>query len=97
MSYDINKSDRNDGNWVTGTCPYRAKPCGNPTCVDEAMRSGEIYREDNPASRASSECAIRNAIKKVKHCKEDGVACPLGGNLDDRLRLMITLRKRFKP
>lgn len=94
MGYDILKATRESGDWVNGECPYRAKPCGNPTCVDEAMRAGMIY-QNNDIARASSTHTLIKAQKKVRSCAEEGHRCPLGG-LDDRLNVIDTLYSTFK-
>jgi len=40
----LNSANRNSGKWLPGVeeCLKRAKPCGNPVCVDEAMRARGI-------------------------------------------------------
>ena len=94
MEYDISKANRESGSWVVGECPYRAIPCGNPTCVDEAMRAGMVY-QDNTIARATSDHALKRAQKQVRTCAEENHQCPLG-NLEEGLDLLERLYSKFK-
>lgn len=78
MTYDVKKANRTSGKWIRGNCPYRARPCGNPTCLDEAMRSRDIYQEGNPIATANSKYAKKYALRQAEKCLEEGVECPIG-------------------
>lgn len=77
MSISIENANRESGKWVSGYCPKRCIPCGNPLCADEAMRGSEIRR----SSPFGSQQAEKHAYKTVKECFSEGSAdfqCPLG-------------------
>lgn len=95
MAYNIEKANRDDGSWVDGYCPYRASPCKNPLCVDEAMRAGQIYSGENIISRLNSEQALKYAFRRAKQCDKDGLECPLG-SLEQRLNLIALLKDQFR-
>lgn len=97
MAYNLEKANRGNGDWIIGDCPYRAIPCGNPVCVDESMRSGEIFQEGNSFAEISSKYALENAIKKAKKCDEHGIMCPIGMTLEKRLHLISILHHGFRP
>ncbi len=67
-------SNRQNGDWLPGVegCLNRAVPCGNALCIDEAMRSGQIYE----SNKTSSEHALSHAGSIARKCfRSEG--CPL--------------------
>jgi len=79
----LNKANRSSGDWLPGVeeCSKRARPCGNPHCADEAMRSRGISQ----SSPYGSEEAYKHAVSIVKGCGDAG--CPIRklGNPDEVL------------
>lgn len=91
MSYQIEKANRKNGDWVIGYCPHRASPCGNPLCVDEAMRAKEICHNGDPISKISSDYAFKHAEKLIMSCYDKGTSCPLGKNIEERKKVIDLL------
>ena len=77
MSISIEQANRKSGKWVEGNCQKRCIPCGNPLCVDEAMRASEI-KKSSPFGAVQAE---KHAYQTVRGCFSDGsesFQCPLG-------------------
>ena len=88
---EINESSRKSGSWLPNVekCENRVKPCGNPFCADEAMRSGGIIAGGGVETNASRHAAS-HAQKIAKKCKSD---CPLEEiGLGDRFEVLDLLK-----
>ena len=85
----LHNSSRMTGKWLVnvGTCIDPARPCGNPICADEAMRSGEIGAIDK--NSPSSIYAFEHAQKIARRCIAS--VCPLDILAPDKTRYDILL------
>ncbi len=64
-------ANRSSGDWypAVDSCSKRAVPCGNPSCLDNAMWSVE-----NPIAASQG---MKEARKLVVGCGKSGVGCAL--------------------
>jgi hypothetical protein len=93
MSISIEQANRESGKWVKGNCQKRCIPCGNPLCVDEAMRASEIKK----SSPLGAKQAEKHAYQTVKGCFSDGSASfhfPLGNSREKVNEVIETLVSR---
>jgi hypothetical protein len=92
---DIEKANRQSGNWVDGYCLKRCVPCGNPLCADEAMRANQISEHAPLNAKQAGE----HSLKTVKSCfsgNPESFKCPLGRNQNEVEAVVVSLINREK-
>ena len=74
----LSNANRQSGDWLPGVekCPARAKPCGNPSCADEAMHAKEMDK-GSVVGQIAAKHAAGHAQKIAAQCGVE--QCPLEG------------------